>query len=68
MRQLHDQALVEDRSGAWRIRLVIGFCWPFCDRIVHARDVDHAYGRLRFVCQHCCRDLIEIECAGGGRG
>jgi hypothetical protein len=36
MRELHDQALVEDRSGAWRIRLVIGLCCPFCDRIVHA--------------------------------
>jgi hypothetical protein len=35
---------------------------------VHARDVDHAYARLRFVCQHCRRDLIEIECVGGGRG
>jgi hypothetical protein len=68
MRELHDQALVEDRSGAWRIRLVIGLCCPFCDRIVHARDVDHAYARLRFVCQHCRRDLIEIECVGGGRG
>jgi hypothetical protein len=56
-----EQASLKDRSGTWRIRLAVGLCCPFCDRMVHACDTDHFCYRLRFVCRQCHRDLIEIE-------